>query len=309
MERPTRTMGVLEYFDETITVLREQGKVGNANAYKDAKNALVKFNGRKELLFQDIDLRFLKKYEAWFRKRRLKETSMSVYFRTLRALYTKAIEDNIVSEQCYPFKEFKISKFNTKTEKRAISKEEMHRIFQLELEEYSKLWEAQQYLIFMYYGQGINMKDMALLRWKDIVNGRIHYIRSKTKQPISFKVAETIKSVLDKFHAVTGENIHNHVFPILNKDVHISPTQIDDRIHKVNGKVNRSLKEIGKMVGLAVPLSTYSARHTYATVLKFAGADISKISQALGHTNLKTTEIYLKSFEDGEIDRMNEEYL
>lgn len=309
VEQPRLTVTVWDFFDEQVKRLKSLSKLGNARAYQGTKDSLKKFYGKKDLLFQDVDVRFLNKYETWLRARNLKDTSISIYFRTLRALFSKAVEEKVVGLGYYPFKNFKISKFNTQTRKQAISKEEMYSIIKVELPEYSKIWEAQQYFTFMYYGQGINFKDMALLRWKDLVQGRIQYTRAKTHQLINFKISEQLQLVLDKFRLLTGDAEDNYIFPILDKSKHLSPQQIDDRVHKVLGYVNRNLKEIGKMVGLSVSLNTYAARHTYATVLKYAGADISKISQALGHKNLRTTEIYLKSFENEEIDRMNENFL
>lgn len=309
IEQPTRSTSVWEYFEEKIDELNAMGKVGNANAYKDARNSLKKCFGSKDLLFQDITIRFLKTYENWLRQKGLKETTLSVYFRTLRALYNFAVEEKIVSKHHYPFDDFKVTKFNIKTKKRAITKEEMHQIGKLELEPYSKIWEAQQYFLFMYYAQGISIKDMAKLKWKDIVNNRVNYERSKTRQLINFKVSEPIKKILDYFHPLTGDDIDNYIFPILNKEVHITPSQIDNRVHKITGQVNKRLKEIGKALNLPIPLTTYIARHTYATVLKYAGVETSKIGQALGHTSTKTTEIYLKGFEDEVIDQMNEDFL
>jgi site-specific recombinase XerD len=309
IEQPTKTMSVWDYFDDRINLLNRAGKVGNANAYKDAKNALVRFYGKKDLLFQDIDVRFLNKYEQWFREKGSMETTISVYFRTLRALFSRAIAEKIIPEHFYPFKDYKISKFNTKTRKQAIKKEEMQLIQHVELEEYSKIWEAQQYFIFMYYGQGINVTDMAQLQWKDVVNGRVYYVRSKTNQLIKFKVSEPLQAILEKFRLLTGYYIDNYIFPILDKEIHKTPQQIDDRVHKITGQVNKRLKDIGKLVGISIPLSTNVARHTYATVLRYAGNDQAKIGEALGHTNYRTTEIYFKSFEDEEIDKMNEDFL
>lgn len=309
VEQPRLTVTVWDYFDEQVKRLKSISKLGNARAYQGTKDSMKKFYGKKDLLFQDVDIRFLNKYEAWLRGRNLKDTSLSIHFRTLRALFSKAVEEKIVSLSYYPFKDFKISKFNTQTRKRAITKTEMYSIINLELPEYSKIWEAQQYFTFMYYGQGINFKDLALLRWKDLVYERINYTRAKTNQLISFKISEPLHLILEKFRLLTGEEKDNYIFPILAKSKHLSPQQIEDRVHKVLGYVNRNLKEIGKMVGLPISLSTYAARHTYATVLKKAGADRSKISEALGHTSLRTTEIYLQSFDDEEIDRMNEDFL
>ncbi len=297
------------YFDEQIEAMKVANQERNANVYKDTKNSLIKFHGKKDLLFSDIDVRWLNKYETWLRGQGLKDTSMSFYFRTFRALFNKAISEKIVKKDVYPFADYKLSKFKMQTQKRAISKDEMKRIIELALPSDSRLRFAQQIFSFIYFAQGINIKDVALLRWKNITNDRVYYIRSKTKQLINVGLSESIKNILNEFQPLTGDDKENYIFPILDKNVHVTQTQIANRNHKIMGQINKHLKEIAKMLDIDTPLSTYVARHTYATVLKKGGANYSKISQALGHTNLKTTEIYLKDFDDDEIDKMNDALL
>lgn len=94
----------------------------------------------------------------------------------------------------------------------------------------------------------------------------------------------------------------DYIFPILNNRVHVTRQQIFNRTHKSLGKVNRELKVLGEMIGLQIPLTTYVARHTYATVLKRSGVNIAIISESLGHSDLSTTQIYLDSFENSQID-------
>lgn len=308
VEDPTILKTVWELYDDHINEVKKR-KPKAANAFAGSRNSLRNFYGDRDLLFSDVDVRFLKRYEEWMRQQNLKETSMSAYLGAFRTLFNLAIEEKIVKRDFYPFNEYKISQFNTATQKRAITKEELHLIRALELESESKVWEARQYFVFMYFGQGINFNDMALLKWSDLHNDRVRYIRSKTGQHINFKLSEFPKLIIESFRPQTGDMIDNYIFPILDKKEHLTPIQIDNRLHKVLGQINKNLKEIGEKLKLSVNLTTYVARHTYATVLNHSGADITKISQALGHTNLKTTQIYLKSFGDDDIDRMNEDLL
>ncbi len=308
VEEPNVIKIVWDYYDEQINIEKKR-KPKSANAFVGSRNSLRKFYGNKDLLFSDIDVRFLKRYEEWMRQQNLKETSMSAYLRSLRTLFNIAISEKIVKRDYYPFDEYKISQFNTATQKRAITKAELHQIRTLQLEVNTKKWEARQYFIFMYFGQGINFNDMALLKWSDLDNDRIRYIRTKTGQHINFKLSEYAQAIIESFRPETGDRHDNYIFPILNQNEHQTPIQIDNRLHKVLSQINKNLKEIATVLQLSVNLTTYVARHTYATVLNHSGADITKISQALGHTNLRTTQIYLKSFGDEEIDKMNEDLL
>lgn len=98
--------------------------------------------------------------------------------------------------------------------------------------------------------------------------------------------------------AITKEDVQK----ILDRHIHKSEQQICNRVHKVIGHVNANLKRIAEMAGLKVNLTTYVARHTFATVLKRSGVNIAIISESLGHSDLETTQIYLDSFENSQID-------
>jgi site-specific recombinase XerD len=111
----------------------------------------------------------------------------------------------------------------------------------------------------------------------------------------------TAMAIIEKYSR-SAHSSDDYVFPILDKRVHITPQQIFNRTHKVLRKVNRELKVLGEMIGLQIPLTTYVARHTYATVLKRSGVNIAIISESLGHSDLSTTQIYLDSFENSQID-------
>lgn len=99
-----------------------------------------------------------------------------------------------------------------------------------------------------------------------------------------------------------SRNVDDYIFPILDKQIHRTERQQNDRIRKVLKIVNRELKKLGQELGQDIPLTTYVARHSYASVLKYAGVDISLISQSLGHSNITMTQIYLDSFGNSQLD-------
>jgi integrase len=297
---------VFHFFDLIIDRLLQAGKVGNANVYKDTKLSLKRFTSSNDLLFTDIDQTFLHNYEIFLRELDLAETSMAVYFRTLRALFNKAIQEKLINLNAYPFKEFSIAKFNTSTKKRAITKEEMKRIGDLEIDPASFLLEAQHYFLFSYFGQGINFIDIAQLQWKDLVQDRIFYTRAKTGKIIHFKLLPPAKAIVEHYRPLTGNHPENYIFPILNRLKHITPLQIDNRETKVLKRVNNGLKEIARLAQVDAILTFYVARHTFATVLKKSGVSIYIISKAMAHNSTETTEIYLDEFESKVIDQATE---
>lgn len=299
VENPIQDCTVLNFFNEIISRLQKEGKHGNARVYSDAKNSLKDFNGGKDILFSELDPMYLKKYESWLRSKQMKDTSMSVYFRTIRSLYNKAIEEGYAREQDYPFKKFKISKFNKETSKRAISSTDIEKIRNLNLDEGTRLFNAQQYFLFGYHAKGMNFRDMATLKWSDIQENKVTYIRAKTNKEIRFTLNDRLKKILSYYRPVTGMDTNGYIFPVLDRRKHITRPQQYNRIRKVITQVNKDLKTIAKKCGIETNLSTYVWRHTMASVLKNEkGVPVEIIKELLGHDSVTTTNIYLKNFDD-----------
>ena len=288
---------VEEYIDDLVATLKQEKRMGTAKSNNDCKLMLFKFHINRKLTFQEIDYGFLIKWESFMRKRDFKETSMAVYFRTLRSIINKAINEGIISKACYPFDNFKVSKFDLKTKKRALSKEDMIKIYNYPVKEGSKLSDCHKIFMFSYFNQGMNYIDIAKLQWSNISkSGIMEYNRQKTGCSFAIQLGEQSLKILEDYRKLTGYDANNYVFPILNKVIHITPQQIQNRLLRVIKQVNSNMKVIGKELEIETPITTYVARHTYATVLKRSGVSTSIISNALGHESESITQTYLDDF-------------
>ncbi len=304
---PSKKITVFKYFEIKINTLKESKQIGNSKVYHDTYNQLKSFNQSKDITFSQLDFNYLNRLENHFRSKGLTDTAMSVRFRTIRALFNQAISENYVKKELYPFDKFKISeRFNTKTKKKAITKEEIKRIEAVILDKKSVAFEAQQFFLFSYYGQGINFVDIAKLRWNNLINGRIFYKRAKTGNELSFKLPNPALNIIEYWKPFTFKTSNSYIFPILDDEIHITPTQIHNRVHKVLTRVNKDLKEIGKTANIETPITSYVARHTFATVLKRSGVSTAIISESMGHQTESITQTYLKSFENSVIDEAME---
>lgn len=303
---------VLKYIDYIVEELKKQGKVGTSTCYKDLKRSLKSFLtviGKEDITFIEITPDFLKKYEADFRTRDVKDTGISFYFRSLRAVMNKAIAEGHCQRDMYPFDKYKISKFDTHTSKRAITKKDIEAIKKLKLEVDSSMFHARNIFLFSYYNRGINFSDIAMLKWENIRNNRLTYTRLKTGKPYNLQMLEPTIEILEYYKTHNYKDEDGYIFPILNKERHNTPVTIKNRIHKILGETNEDLKNIGKKAKLDIPLTTYVARHTYATVMKRSGVSTSIISEALGHDSERTTQIYLDSFENDVLDEASKAIL
>ena len=152
--------------------------------------------------------------------------------------------------------------------------------------------------MFSYLCGGINFTDIANLTKANIVNGRLEYIRQKTHKLIKIGIPDEAMRIIKKYEMEST----GYLFPILNNKVHKTALQKQNRIHKMRGKVNYNLKVLGKRLGIEISVTTYVARHSFASVLKKSGVNIAIISEALGHSDLATTQIYLDNFDNEQMD-------
>lgn len=293
---------VSEFYQELIEEYRVNNKCGNRLIYKSSYNSLKVFtNDKLDIPFSAIDITWLNKYERWLRSKGNEETTMSLMFRTLRSTYNKAIKAKCARKSEYPFDEFKINKFDVSTQKRAIAKTEVLKFTKdvrpIGKRQYIQL--SKDIFMFSYLCGGINFTDIANLTKANIIEGkRLHYIRQKTGKLIKIGLSEEAMKIIERY---TTES-KGYLFPILNANLHKTPLQKQNRIHKILGKVNINLKLIAAQLGVEGNLTTYVARHSFASVLKKSGVNIALISEALGHSDIATTQIYLDSFDNEQID-------
>ncbi|NLE04045.1 MAG: site-specific integrase, partial [Crenarchaeota archaeon] len=281
--------------------LYDVGKIGNAHVYKYSLHSLKCYKKKKlDIPFNDIDVLWLNKYEQFLRKNGNANNTISVYFRTLRSAFNKAIDYKIVKKEYYPFNDFKISRFNEKTEKRALPKDTIHQIMDLEIPKGNKFLQfAKDIFIFSYLCAGINLIDIAYLTEANIKNNTLTYYRHKTGGKITLPLTPEALYIIEKYKDYPAKA--GYLFPILHKSRHKTVIQQHNRTRKILSSINKALKKIANMIGLDVNLTTYVARHSYATVLKKSGVNVALISETLGHTDLKTTQIYLDSFDNEQI--------
>ena len=292
---------VSQFYQELIEQCKSNDKCGNRLIYKSSYNSLKVFTKNQlDIPFSAIDVSWLNKYEKWLRSKGNKETTMSLMFRTLRSAYNKAIKAKCARKSDYPFDEYKINKFDTKTQKRAIAKTEVLK-FTKEVDNIGKRQYVQlskDIFIFSYLCGGINFTDIANLTKANITNGRLHYIRQKTGKLIKLGISEEAMQIIKKYESESK----GYLFPILNTNIHKTPLQKQNRIHKMLGKINKNLKLIAAQLNVDANMTTYVARHSFASVLKKSGVSIALISEALGHSDLSTTQVYLDSFDNEQID-------
>lgn len=301
--KQTSKLSVFDFLDLIIAELKESGKIGNSRVYYDLRRVMKLYMGDKKLEFTDIKKSFLQKFEQYLKSEGLNPNTMSVYFRTLRATINKAIYQEILGKGENPFSEYSISHLKNETEKRAITKEDVRKIETISTKPNTQQSLAQDFFMFSYYSSGTNFKDVALLKWNNlrfVQDGIImDYVRSKTGKKMTIPLPPKAVDIVNKYKSQTFGN-ENYIFPFLDKNIHIKPMTIANRLKKTQRMVNSKLKELCMLAGLddSINLTTYVARHSFATALKRSNVSTSIISEMMGHKSEAITQVYLDSFDD-----------
>lgn len=290
---------VMSFMDARIGQLISSGRLGTARNYIRARNSLAQYLGPADVTFVSMTKDFVSGYGAFLQRRGLVRNSISFYMRILRAVYNSAVRHLLV-EQTYPFSD--VYTGVDRTRKRAVGETVVSRLFRLDLSRSASLTLARDMFLFSYCTMGMAFVDMAYLRKDDIRGGSIHYVRRKTGQPLCVRMEPCIRQIVDRY----ADRSEVYVFPILKSE---DPEKTYARYQVALNYYNRQLKQLGRMLHLDSGLTSYVARHSWATAARNHNIPVSVISAAMGHQSEKTTQIYLAMLEDSVIDSANQEII
>ncbi|TCC98046.1 site-specific integrase [Pedobacter psychroterrae] len=289
---------VYSFAYELIKELKLDNKIGNAWVYEATVNALKGFHPDEELYFEQIDYKFLDSYNKFLLRRGIKQNSAFLYIRTLRAFYNKAIKHKIVDRNLYPFYDFSIK--GEKTKKRAVDKQVITEMMKIDLPEGSTIWHVRNWFMLSFYFIGISFVDLALLTNKNVKGDRLTYKRQKTGKQYDIKLLPQARMILRHY----SNNSSGHLLPIINRKTE-SVTERLRLIKDRNRLANKYLSRVADLIK-AESITTYTARHSWATICKKLGISNELIAECMGHEfGNKTTAIYLDSFDQEVLDEVN----
>lgn len=285
-----------------VAQLIKANKIGTARSYQGVINVLQTYTNQKDLSFHDISFSFLTKFEANHIANGNGANGLAVYMRTIRALYNKAIKEGVADKESYPFNDYKIK--TVPTIKRALDWNFLQKIVALELHPEHPCFTTRNYFLASYMMYGANFSDMAHLHKTDIINGRIQYRRRKTSKLYDIKITDTLAKIINYYTNKTKDS--PFVFPIIKGTTAIEQ---EKSIQWARKRYNKKLKVLGALCGIGQNLTSYVSRHSFATQAMMQDVPLSAISSMLGHSSIKTTEIYLKSLPTNVLDEYNERVL
>ena len=288
---------VFSAFAARIAELRASGQVGNANVYECSMNSIKSHNGANRLPFNRVTKSWLKGYEDAMIKAGKSATTRSMYLRCLRAIIN-------LSGAVSPFGKDKYQIMNGSGRKMALMKPQIKKMMTYSVISGSTTDKMRSFFYFSYRANGMNIRDLVLLKWDNIKYGVIEFVRAKTARTgsteriIKAPVLPEIQEIIDKW----GDTASEYVFGYINKSM--TPDEVLLTTKNLTRLMNKHLAIITKATGLP-KISTYTARHSYATNLLRAGAPVELISGQLGHSRITTTQSYLEGFDMDDIYKYN----
>lgn len=291
-----RTEGLVAFSTSLISQLEAIGRHRTAENYATAVRSFRRFVGTDcDIPLDCIDINIIVSYEAHLKSRGLCPNSTSYYMRNLRAIYNRAA-DREMAPRRNPFKH--VYTGIDRTVKRAVPLRVIKRIKELDLSRHPAMDYTRDIFMFSFYTRGMSFIDMAFLKKKDLRNGILTYRRHKTGQLLSIKWEKPMQDIVDKYSDRTSQ----YLFPIITA---AEPGDQRRQYRNAAHLINNKLKHIGRLINSPVALTTYVARHAWASIARSKNIPISIISEAMGHESESTTRIYLTSFDTSTVDRAN----
>lgn len=295
--RKTERVTVMVYMERQITVMKAMRRLGTARNYTRARNSLHSFLEGHDVSFRRMDENLILGYNNWLERRGVVKNTISFYMRILRSIYNKAVKDSL-TKQKFPFRN--VYTGIDKTRKRALDEKVIKKIMELDLKDSPSLTLSRDIFMFSYCMRGMSFVDIAFLRKQSFDGDYISYRRQKTGQRLTVLVEPCIARIIQRYAKLSEGT--PYIFPIISSD---NPEEAYRQYQTALGYHNRKLKELAKRANVNLPLSSYWARHTWATVARNHNIPVSVIGAAMGHSSERTTLIYLASLENSVIDKAN----
>lgn len=293
--KQTSTQSFFNFMDSVIGQLKRLNRERTSETYASALSSFMRFRRNKDIQLDDMDEDLIMEYEAWLKTHGVSLNTISFYMRILRATYNRAVEKGLTAQK-HPFRH--VYTGMDKTVKRAISLKDIRRIKELDLTG-KPHWElARDMFLFSFYTRGMSFIDMAYLKKSDLKNGILSYRRHKTGQQLHIRWESCMEETVTKYAAGCSGG---YLLPILKLPSKKLRTQYKSTLFRIN----KYLKEIARLCGIAAPLTMYVSRHSWASIAKSKNIPISVISEGMGHDSEETTRIYLASLDGSVIDKAN----
>lgn len=295
----------IKFTENYIRHLKQTGSVRRSKQTKVILNKIKDYNKQSNLEFNEITSEFLDELQHFLRtKYENHPNTIRKDFERLKMVFRDADEQGLLYENL--FLKYKLPP-RQKTKKEALTFEQVKTIEKLNLKKGSRQYHVRNYFMFSFYNAGIRFGDLCKLKWKNIEDGRLKYLMSKSQKNTNpkwknIKLSDQSYEILKDYRSSGNED--DFIFPILdptkNND---DPIVFDVEKSRNNAIINKTLKSIAKKADIELSLSFHISRHSFARHAANMGMNVYAISNALAHSDLKTTQTYLNGFNESLLDK------
>ena len=286
---------LIKYIEEYKENLKRIGSMGSYDKINAVLSKLKKYLKNKDLLFEEFDFEFLKEYEIYLREKLGNKTNtIHGNLKIFRKFFNDAIREDIIEAELNPFRKYKLKW--EKTNRAYLTESEIASLEDLDLAKESLLFHVRNMYVFATYAGGIRISDLLKLRWSNYDGSHINVITQKTKEHISVILSSKAMEIIKYYNNLNQEKKHtDFIFPFLSNHVDYSDPQVLFRgISSNSAYINRILKEVAKKANINKDISFHSSRHSFACRALRKGMRIEYLSKLMGHSTLKSTQIYTK---------------
>jgi len=294
----------IKYFERYIEALKKNGKTGTHDKAKAVYSKLCTYLGNKDLAFDEVTVTFLKNYDTYLSDK-LGNSINTIHsnIKIFRKLINDAISEDLFPPEKNPFLKYKLK--TEKTVKEFLTEEEIARIEKLKLEKNSMRNHHRNIYIFATYAGGLRISDILQLKWSDYDGERVLITTQKTNNTVSIKLPQKAKEIIEEY-IEDDSNKEHYIFPFLRNDIEYSNAALFKAISSHTAYTNTDLKKIAKMAEIDKKIHFHTSRHTFATRALKKGMRIEYVSKLLGHSSIKTTQVYAKIVNKDLDDAMDE---
>lgn len=290
------------HLKEYCTDLREANRNSYASSIEQTLDRIRDFVGKESLAFKVLNYSFLQRFETYFLSKGMSQNSVNLHKRNMRTIFNDAINKDLIGLELYPFRKSKIKR-NT-TSNRNLRMPEIVKFFAYAFENRSEQ-RARDLFFLSFFLQGINMKDLLSAKSDQVKRGRLSYVRSKTGKELSVKLSPEALEIINRY-----KGKEEYLLNLMEKKVkNIVKKDRSTELYKdITDQTNRLLKTVGSKCGIGDDISTYWARHSWASIANELEIPKTVITMALGHSDSSVTDIYINTSQD-QVDAANEKVI
>ena len=305
----TSSKSFIQYWEKQNILLEKNQSYGTLKTYKSILKELKEgFLGNTDLSFEDINIDLLKEYRGYLKRTGYSKNTIHNHLKTFRSILYKAIKEpgkNYFNQDKNPFFAFKLEADKTQRKER-LNAEEIKKLEGLKLEKRSRVNDARNMFLFSFYCAGIRIGDLVQLTWSNIQEGRLSYEMGKTGKRRSIKLLSKALEILKEYQSISAKQ-EDFIFPFMRNDLNReNKSYFKKQIEAKAALINKCLKQLAEKVEIEKNLSTHIARHSFADIARKKKTSLLDIQKLLGHSDSKTTQIYLDSFDIESQDEAHE---